>query len=285
MYICYQPINWTIMKKLALTLASITLIMSSCTSTYFYSTLETTNYDVEKVENGDFLYENDSLWIAHCFKGEDAPIQITVFNKLNVPLYVDWNKSALILNDVAHSYITGDTQIISTTESTTYNYHWGVSDTRSTTQGTMITPKNVSMIPPKTMVTQSTLRLAAQFDEIAKNKYTKGKLGTKDGMVVNIDRIKFEKNDTPVRFGSYVSVYTKPEDLRGYRMDFYVTHLIKTKATPNNLPNDMADRGDTFYQQKRPNNTGWEILGVTAIVAGTVAIDVLVNKDDCNNCY
>lgn len=268
------------MKKLALTLASMALMMSSCSSTYFYSTLETTNYDVEKVENGDFLYENDSLWIAHCFKGEDAPIQITVFNKLDVPLYVDWNRSALILNNVAHSYVTGNTQIISSTESTTYHYPWGTSDTRSTTQGTMITPKNVSMIPPQTMITEKTLRLAAQFDEIAKNKYTKGKLGTKDGMVAPIDRIKFEQDNTPVRFGSYVSVYTKPEDLTGYRMDFYVTNLIKTKVSPNDLPNDMADRGDTFYQHIRPNNTGWEILAGTAIMAGAVAVEVLVHKEE-----
>lgn len=280
MYICYQPINWTIMRKLTLTLAILAMMMSSCSSTYFYSTLETTNYDVEKIDNGDFLFENDSLWIAHCFKGEDAPIQITVFNKLDVPLYVDWNRSALILNNVAHSYVTGETQVYTSTESTTYNYGWGVSDTRGSSESTVVTPKHVDMIPPHTMVSKSTLRLAAQFDEINKNKYTKGKLGTTDGTMATIERIKFEQTNTPLRFGSYVSVYTKPEDLKGFRMDFYATHLIKTKAKPSVLPNDMADRGDTFYQRKRPDNTGWKIFGVTALVAGSIAVDVLVYDDN-----
>lgn len=80
------------------------LITSSCTSTYFYSSLNVMEEEVVKVDNGDFLFENDSLWIAHCFKGEDAPIQITIFNKLDVPLYVDWSRSALILNNTPYPY-------------------------------------------------------------------------------------------------------------------------------------------------------------------------------------
>lgn len=275
------------MKKSVTTIilaSAATLLSTSCTSTYFYSTLETTSYNVEKVENGDFLYENDSLWIAHCFKGEDAPIQITIFNKMNIPLYVDWSKSALILGNVAHSYAGEQTQISSSSESTTYhNPYWGTSHTYTNTDASIQSPQYVNVIPPQTMITKNALRLSAQFDEIKKNEYSKGKLVDKDGMIANIGRITYNLDNSPLKFGSYISIYAKPDEIHSYTTNFYVTNLIKTKVSPKSLPADMAERGDTFYQHKRPNNTGWEILGATAIVAGAVAVEVMVHKDD--NCY
>lgn len=268
-------------RKLFLIASILSILLTSCTSTYFYSTLQSTNHDVEKVNNGDFLFENDSLWIAHCFKGEDAPIQITIFNKLNVPLYVDWSRSALILNQVAYSYAGSETTLTTTSRSDTYHSpYWGTSTTYTDSDINIRLPESVNVIPPQTMVSRSTLRLAAQFDEIDKNEYTKGKLALTDGTIGQMGRIKYEFDNTPLRFGSYVSVYTQPEKLQSYTTNFYVTHLIKTKASPKLLPSDMAERGDTFYQQKRPNNTGWEIFGVAALTAGAVAIDVMVHKDD-----
>lgn len=279
-----------IMKKtlvISALVGTIAMLSTSCTSTYFYSTLETINYDVGKVENGDFLYENDSLWIAHCFKGEDAPIQITVFNKTNIPLYVDWSKSALILNSVAHSYAGEQTQFSTSSESTTFhNPYWGTSHTYTNTDASIQMPQHVNVIPPQTMITKSTLRLSAQFDEIKKSEYTQGKLANKDGMIANIGRVSYDLDNTPLRFGSYISIYTKPDEIRSYTTDFYVNNLIKTKVSPKQLPADMAERGDTFYQHKRPNNTGWEILGATAIIAGAVAVEVMVHKDDnCHHCH
>lgn len=276
------------MKKVILTILVSTLLgLSSCTSTYFYSTLKTTNLDVEKVENGDFLYENDSLWIAYCFKGEDAPIQITIFNKLDTPLYVNWQKSSLILNGVSHPYSDGKITVSTTSEGTSYpdiffkNVHHNYSNTNTTVQ----LPKHISFIPPQTMVSHSTLRLSAQFDEIEGSKYKNAKLVTAHGETTNIKRIGYELQDTPLRFGSYLTLYTTPDKEQAYRIGFYVNNLIKTKVKPSLLPSDMAERGDTFYQHKRPNNTGWEILAGSVIVAGTVAIDVWANKDDRHTNY
>ena len=83
------------MRQLTILLVAV-IGFVSCQSTYFFSSLKTTDRYMEKVENGDFLLENDSLWIAYCFKGENAPIRITVFNKMTKPLYVDWAQSALV---------------------------------------------------------------------------------------------------------------------------------------------------------------------------------------------
>ena len=276
------------MERLTLVLLAITsLLFTSCSSTYYYSTLNTLNEDVVKVDNGDFLFENDSLWIAHCFKGEDAPIQITVFNKLDVPLFVDWNRSSLILNNIAHPYNDGRVTYVGNTEGVAHEdiFFNGVYHTYSSLEATMHTPQHVSFIPPKTMVTHSTLRLAARFDEIKDKEYVKARLGTTQNEVVEMKRIGYNEQNTPLRFASYLTIYAKPENVQAYNTHFYVTNLMKTQVKPEHLPADMADRGDTFYQQKRPNNTGWHILAGTALVAGSIAIDVWVSNDDCYNCY
>lgn len=276
------------MKEIVFTtLSAILLSLSSCTSTYYYSILNTTNTNVDKVENGDFLYENDSLWIAYCFKGEDAPIQITVFNKLDIPIFVNWQHSALILNGTSYPYSEGKITYTGSAEGVSYQnpIMRGVHHTYSDTQGSIELPKHVSFIAPQTMVSHSTLRLAARFDEIENDKYKNAKLVTNKNEAENIKRIDYDLQNSPLIFGSYLTIYTKIDEAKGYRTDFFVKSLIKTKVAPNLLPFEMADRGDTFYQHIRPNNSGWELLGVTALAAGVVAIDVWVNKDNCRNCY
>lgn len=261
-----------------LLVASI-LITPSCTATYFYSSLNVEETDVEKVDNGDFFFENDSVWIAHSFKGEDAPIQITVFNKLDIPLYVDWSKSALILDNIPYPYSKNESYQLEISEKTGYY------SKTTTTSNTISRGKHVSFIPPKTMVTHQTLRLSAKFDEINDNKYQKAKMLSQNQQMMDVKYMNFEHHNTPLRFGSYITVYTAPENAQAYRSNFYVTRVIKTKAKPDKLPNDMADRGDMFYQCVRPDNSGWYVLGTVGVVVGATAVDILIHKDDDSYYY
>lgn len=249
------------------------VFMLSCSSTYFYTSVNTTTPNLEKVENGDFLYETDSLWIAYCFKGEDAPIQITVGNKLDIPLYVDWNRSSLILDGRSYSYNTNKATHTTTTEYSFYgNTSWSTGNTEL--------PTHISFIPPKTTISHSSLRLAAKFDEIDKKAYTNIKLGLANNTVAKAKRIKYDFEDSPLHFSSYITLYTDPNKPQAYQSDFHVVSLLKTQAKPENLPGDMADRGDIFYQQKVPNNTGWYILADVAIVSSAVALDVILYGDE-----
>lgn len=260
-----------------LLVASI-LITPSCTATYFYSTLNVEEPNVEKVDNGDFFFENDSVWIAHSFKGEDAPILISVYNKLDVPMYVDWSKSALILDGIAYPYATSKAHQSGVGESVTYGDITAY--TQTIYNGTIDLPKHIDFIPPKTRVVHQGLRLAAKFDEISDSKYNKVKMVDSKNQLNNVKRIKFDYTNSPLHFGSYITVFTAPGKLQAYRSNFYVTHLIKTKISPGDLPNDMAERGDTFYQCIRPDNSGWYVLGTVGLVVGATAVDILIHKDD-----
>jgi hypothetical protein len=246
--------------------------------------LNTNNEYVEKVDNGDFLLETDSLWIAYCFKGESAPIQITVFNKLSVPLYVDWLRSALILDGTAYSYAKDKLNFSGNAEVFVDNYNLSTDKTYSFADGSFAgdieSPQNISFIPPKTMISYIPLRLNMNFDKLDKKLYRNSYLGDKDSNAIKVKRIDYSESDSPLHFESYLTVYARPEHPMTFQQSFYMSNLIKTQSIkPSNLPGDMAERGDFFYIEKPANNTFWEILLGTTLVVGAVAIEVAVDAN------
>src|SRR4051812_46882763 len=89
---------------------SVALLLCISCSRYQYATINgssgiTTN---DKLE---FVAENDSLRLVYNFNGANAPINITIQNKLQKPVYIDWQRSALIVNDKAISYVLSELKI------------------------------------------------------------------------------------------------------------------------------------------------------------------------------
>ena len=93
------------MKKLIVFTCLLSLLFSlNACSSYYYSMLSSDKRIVGVNEYNDFVQENDSVRIIYNFYGEDAPVRITVFNKLDEPMYIDWQRSSLIIGDKAVSY-------------------------------------------------------------------------------------------------------------------------------------------------------------------------------------
>lgn len=264
------------MKNLLFSILVITFF-SSCSSTFFYSTLNTPDEYVEKVDNGDFLLETDSLWIAYCFKGQGGPVQITVFNKTDKPLYVDWKKSALIIDSVALTYsgekldYSGDWSGVAINDT----YSWGGFD------GSVSLPKDVSFIPPQTMISEIPLTLNPTFDHIDKKKYKDSYIGNNSETAMKVKRLDFDEENSPLSFKSYLTVYSQPENPMVFEQDFYLSTLMRTsEAKPSYLPGQMLDRGDFFYVEKPANNTAlYTTLGIVA-GAGLIVIGVVYGEPE-----
>ncbi len=272
------------MKKIIYFIVTL-LIFSSCSSTYFYSTLSTTNEYVEKVENGDFLLETDSLWIAYCFKGESAPVQITVFNKLDKPLYVDWQRSALIINSLAYSYTGNKLKFQGTSQNITESYSVLLGQRTSYSNGDfggiVETPKHVSFIPPKTMISHIPLKLDLNFDNIDKKLYKNGHMANKENEAIKVKRIDFDETNSPLLFKSYLTMYAIAEEPMTFEQSFYLSNLLKTnEVSPKNLPVNMHDRGDLFYLEKPANTPFLDVFLGTTLVIGVVALDVALDPDN-----
>ena len=89
--------------KLFPALALVACVLVSC-STYQVNVLSSTNTTKDD-KTGVFNFENDSVKITYSFYGNNAPVSIQVFNKLDKPLYIDWQRSAAIIGDNAVSYM------------------------------------------------------------------------------------------------------------------------------------------------------------------------------------
>jgi len=268
------------MKRLLTILIIAITAFSSCKSTYYYSILDTKDDFVEKVDNGDFLFENDSLWIAYCFKGESAPIQITVFNKSDKPLYIDWNRSVFIINDLAVSYAGQNIDFEGYSTGSTYTWGYG-GQYDGSYSGSVKIHENMSFIPPKTMVSRKTLNIEIGFENLNKRNYKTQIMANKKEETFRIQRAHFTENNTPLEFRSYLTLFSEPDKPMYFEQQFYISDLIKTKnIKPNTLPYGLADRGDWFYIEKPANNSFVNILLGTTIVAGAIILDTTLNSDE-----
>ncbi len=56
-------------------------------------------------QKGDyFFYENDTISVRYDFWYERGLVGFTISNKLNKPLYIDWKKSVLFVNNTSFPY-------------------------------------------------------------------------------------------------------------------------------------------------------------------------------------
>ena len=143
------------MKKSHLLLIIFTFLFS-CTSTrYYYSEVNTENKKTHKTEEGDFIIENDTVSTTYTFNGGNGLVTISIYNKTDQPMYIDWKRSALILNDLAFSYKSDNAQM-----SGSINGYISSGEYLSgSLQGTVNMPKDVNIIPPKSQVKFASLKL------------------------------------------------------------------------------------------------------------------------------
>lgn len=232
----------------------IAFLFSSCVSTYYYSTLDTTTTEnMIKEDNGDFISGNDSIMIAYCFNGEEGPILIMIQNDGNTPLYVDWQRSSIIYQNKATSYYNRNLDIAGTTSTSSYSIG-NNSNIYSNGQfrGKISVPDGVSFIPPHSRIEYNTNRLETpSFGSIQDKAYSKAPIINKNDIPVTVNKIDFTPEDTPFKFRSYLTLYTDPNHPFTFEHEFFISNLIKSKViTPSNIDQRLAERGDFFYIEK-----------------------------------
>ncbi|HZI54111.1 MAG TPA: hypothetical protein VFD56_10425, partial [Chitinophagaceae bacterium] len=61
---------------------------------YHYITMDSP--DIPQDRRKAFMWETDIIRVAYQFSGEGGGMTVTVFNKTNQPVYINWKKSAVI---------------------------------------------------------------------------------------------------------------------------------------------------------------------------------------------
>jgi len=247
------------MKKV-LFLLGIILSLSPCKATHYFSTISSSDTKLKKTESGILIFENDTLSISYSFHGKDAPIQISIYNKTNEPLYIDWQRSAIIIDKIATSYNKQKMKIEGGLYTNTTNINNYFSETSGSFSGVATLPKHISFIPPQSGIDHSSLKISDtnfNYNAISKNKkigpWTKKVIRAKgSNKPTDLYSVSLNEADSPLKFRSYLSLYLG-EKMSPMPIDvsFYLSDVTKSdKIPPSNMIKGDFSRDDSFYIKK-----------------------------------
>lgn len=271
-----------------LPLASIVFLFSSCT-TYQYMTVYGKNMAVN--EQREFIMENDSIRVKYNFSGEDAPINVEVQNKLDKPVYIDWSRSALIINNKAISYVPSAAPISGTVTSTTSSsFRSGAGYRTSTTdgdfRGTVGVPRDMDFIPPNSYKSKTPLGVTNVFYPGARENAQRQKVHLTSSYTGTAMVRQYADTSSPFRFSSYLTLYTEgaPDKPVVFEHDFFVSEIWTTTLAPHNFRFINDKQGDRFYV--RTTNAFGEIAGGFGILAGYALVTYAeVKAGEADNRY
>jgi hypothetical protein len=151
------------------------------------------------------MTENDTVMIKFSFAGENFPITLTVYNKLDLPLYIDWSRSVVIINNIQKS---------------------GVFDRDG----------QISFIAPFSNVTVSSNSLQDKLFDLDLND-PRIKVSIMRGSVNGI-RYTYDDKSTPLFFRNILALspnedYSRPTF---YDNSFWISDIIKTDGGPSLMP-------------------------------------------------
>lgn len=265
-------------------LSYLLILFVSCTR-YQYATISSQHLTMN--DKQEFVAENDTLRLIYNFNGEDAPINLTIENKLNVPVYIDWRQSSLIVNDKAVSYVPDHIQLsglISTSgyRSTSYTSSSGTIDAK------VAMPPVVDFIPPHSYINKNPMGITNRSVILPDSTLHREKVSSTDGTFYYIKRATFTETSSPLKFRSYLTMTVGEAAGRPVVVEhvFYVSELVNTGLLPEHFGNSFYFKGNRYYVRESTGfgraATGFGVIAGTAVIAGAAAA---INPNaDCNNC-
>jgi len=83
-------------KSIYLMLFANLILLAGC-SRYQYMHVSS---HLDQNDKKEFIVENDSVQIKYTFTGENFPLTITLYNKLRQPIYIDLDRSTVVMNNI-----------------------------------------------------------------------------------------------------------------------------------------------------------------------------------------
>lgn len=215
---------------------AVILILSSCNPIQYIQIFETESTNT-KIENNCFVYETDTVKITYSFWAEKGILSFAIYNKLDIPLYIDWKKSAYISNSNKLNYWVDEEQ--SNAISSYGNYYYsgpllkaGYSESSGTglTTTTKIKIERITFIPPKSNYYRS------QFYLLPITYFQQSKILLLCNEVDRIDNpkkktkiyeSKYYKNYSPLVFRNFLTLSLSEDIKQEFYVDneFYISNI------------------------------------------------------------
>nr|WP_319398359.1 hypothetical protein [uncultured Carboxylicivirga sp.] len=232
------------------------LSFSSCTS-YQIITLQSS---LEQPPQGGFLFENDTISVSYTFNGNNCPLNINIFNRINKPLYVNWDQSSVIINNESFPLNPAQSKVnINYSEVTTKFRYYDVTDGGG--EGTIWQNDRSGFIPPQSHVTIEGLSI---WDKKISLNGNEEKISFIDRNNSKNTLYQYNKENSPLEFRCYITYSCTPEkEWNNLDHAFWIQNFYK--CVDCSLPNEA----NTFYIS---SITGaGATIGVLALVGLSVA--------------
>jgi hypothetical protein len=226
--------NFVIVRNFLL--LSFLILVTGC-SKYQYVFVDSHMYRNEKKE---FITETDTVKLKYTFSGENFPINLTIYNKLQQPLYIDWGRSVVIINN-------------------------------NQMEGSFYRDGQVSFIAPLSYVTVSGNKLLNHFITIPQTAMQNSVILSGSGTTGR--KYSFDEKSTPLFFRNVLALTTN-EDLSAptfFDYSFWVSDVIQAAVGPKSMTYNAPYE---FYIQKTTGFgtfMGWTGLLATFILLGAVS--------------
>lgn len=197
--------------KRFLCLLAVSAFCFSCT--HYVQVYETKAATPIKVEEGSYVFENDTVKITYSFWAEHGMLSYTVFNKLDVPLYIDWRKSSFVSNGQKFDYWMDATTTNSQGLFGAYKSYLlpGVSG-QSFSRSTTTKEDAVSFIAPKSFIIKKQFALCVNpvqdlitdnsaKDTVAPNPMTHHKMS-------KVKYLDYSAQTSPISFRNFLTLST-----------------------------------------------------------------------------
>lgn len=226
------------------------LFCVSCT-TFQYVTVSSSG--IAKNNRNEFVVENDSLQLVYNFSGFRGPVKISIYNKLNVPVYIDWQRSAIIENDRTVPYVPGEVNIEGSFQGSSYNSKYsGYGVSGGNLQATAFLPSTVDFIPPRASINKTTICITNGYNELLPDAdFPKLKYRVANGSTVNVKKSSFTEATSPLRFRSFItySVGESGTRLFTFEHSFFASEVMSSFNSPEMLLINSNSRGDQYFSK------------------------------------
>jgi hypothetical protein len=202
-------------------------------------------------EKRQLVGENDSLRITYNFSGRSGPIKISVYNKMDQPVEIDWKKSAMIIADSAISFFDPAMTITGELDRTRYSIYQNIT-------GTVSPPEAIDFIPPKSSITKQKIFVRDKWEKIETENSMKVK---NQGHRIHYI---FSKSNSPMIFRTYLTFLTGNKSFE-IEHRFYASEI--TEKSHDNFENGA---GNQFYIKGKTD------VGKLSVVIFTVSLTVLL---------
>jgi len=227
---------------------SLSLFLFSCKPSYIFET-NSTKPSVIKDDKGFYTYENDTLKIVYTFWAKSGVLAFSFYNKLNVPLYINWKRSSFVYNENKQDFwreeaITKRTEVKvkrGLAQSGVANNAIlplvTLSSSASLLAGNDVTviPEKITFLAPKSYIFKAKFSLFTNDWSNLQNGWNKGILQNPSNQKdqIKIKYLLLKEAESPINFRNFITISTTEDFIKESYIDnqFYVSKITEIQKS------------------------------------------------------